>query len=94
MVQIGIRELRQHASRHVAAAAAGEEIVVTDRGKPVARLVSLSPMERELQRLVDTYGLIPPSAPRVDWSTRTLSEGPPLTADIEQDREERQVFGL
>jgi prevent-host-death family protein len=37
--QIGIRELRQHASRYVAMAKAGRRVPVTDRGKLVAYLV-------------------------------------------------------
>ena len=41
MEVVGIRELQQHASRVVARAAAGESIIVTDRGRPVARLVPL-----------------------------------------------------
>lgn len=39
MERIGIRELRQHASRWVRRAASGESFEVTDRGRPVARLV-------------------------------------------------------
>lgn len=41
MERIGIRELRQHASRWVRRAAAGESFEVTDRGRPVARLEPL-----------------------------------------------------
>lgn len=41
MERIGIRELRQHASRYVARVARGEELEVTDRGRPVARLVPI-----------------------------------------------------
>jgi prevent-host-death family protein len=37
--KIGIRELRQHASRYVAMAKAGRRVPVTDRGKLVAYLV-------------------------------------------------------
>jgi len=37
--KIGIRELRQHASRYVAMAKAGLRVPVTDRGKLVAYLV-------------------------------------------------------
>ena len=37
--KIGIRELRQHASRYVAMAKAGMRVPVTDRGKLVAYLV-------------------------------------------------------
>ena len=39
MERIGVRELRQHASRYLARVAAGETIEVTDRGHPVAHLV-------------------------------------------------------
>lgn len=39
-----MRELRQHASRYLDKVAAGEVIEVTDRGRPVARLV---PIERD-----------------------------------------------
>ncbi|MGI8757140.1 MAG: type II toxin-antitoxin system Phd/YefM family antitoxin, partial [Acidimicrobiales bacterium] len=35
---VGIRELQQHASKVVARISAGEEIVITDRGRPVARM--------------------------------------------------------
>ena len=45
MERIGIRELRQHASRWVRRAAAGESFEVTDRGRPVARLVPPAPLQ-------------------------------------------------
>jgi len=38
---VGIRALRQHASAVVTRAAAGERIVVTDRGRPVALLMPI-----------------------------------------------------
>lgn len=40
---VGIRALQQHASQVVARAAAGEEIQITDRGRPVARIVPILP---------------------------------------------------
>lgn len=42
MEHIGVRELRQHASRYLARVAHGETLEVTDRGRPVARLVPLT----------------------------------------------------
>lgn len=39
MDRIGVRELRQHASRYLARVAGGETLEVTDRGRPVALLV-------------------------------------------------------
>jgi prevent-host-death family protein len=42
MEQIGVRELRQHASRYLDRVAHGETLEVTDRGRPVARLVPIT----------------------------------------------------
>jgi len=39
MHRIGVRELRQHASRYLALVARGDPVEVTDRGRPVAMLV-------------------------------------------------------
>jgi len=39
MERIGLRELRQHASRYIARVARGETVEVTQRGRLVARIV-------------------------------------------------------
>lgn len=41
MERIGVRELRQHASRYLERVAGGESLEVTDRGRPIARLVPI-----------------------------------------------------
>jgi prevent-host-death family protein len=43
MDRIGVRELRQHASRYLERVVRGESLEVTDRGRPVARLVPVRP---------------------------------------------------
>ena len=43
MERIGVRELRQHASRYLERVAHGETLEVTDRGRPLARLVPILP---------------------------------------------------
>ena len=48
-VEVGIRELRENLAAWLDRAAAGEEIVVTERGKPKARLTAA---ETVLDRLV------------------------------------------
>ncbi len=40
-MEVGIRELKAKLSEYVARAAGGEEVIVTDRGVPAARLVGL-----------------------------------------------------
>ena len=42
--EVGVRELHDHLSKYVQRAADGDEVIVTMRGKPVARL---TPIERE-----------------------------------------------
>lgn len=51
MERIGIRELRQHASRWVRRAEAGESFEVTDRGRAVARLQPLPRADAGIDRL-------------------------------------------
>ncbi len=41
MKRAGIAELKAHLSEHLAAVRAGDELLVTDRGRPVAKLVPL-----------------------------------------------------
>ena len=53
MDRIGVRELRQHASRWLARVVAGESFEVTDRGRPVALLVPV-PTARGLDGLIET----------------------------------------
>jgi prevent-host-death family protein len=43
MERIGVRELRQNASRYLKRVEAGETIEVADRGRPVARLLPIIP---------------------------------------------------
>lgn len=42
MDSIGIRELRQHASRYLERVVQGESLEITDRGRPVARLIPVN----------------------------------------------------
>jgi len=41
MAEVGIRELKQNASKVVAQAAAGESITITDRKRPVAQMTAI-----------------------------------------------------
>ena len=57
-MDVGIRELRAGLSRYVERVKRGEEIVVTERGRPVARLVPMNG-ERKIDRLIREGTLIP-----------------------------------
>jgi prevent-host-death family protein len=58
MKSVGIRELRQQASRFLREVERGETIEVTDRGRPVALLVPV-PNDDRLEGLLATGRLVP-----------------------------------
>lgn len=61
-MEAGIRDLRNHLSQYLDRVRSGEEIVVTDRGEAVARLVPLD-RPRVLDRLI-VEGLVEPAPTR------------------------------
>jgi prevent-host-death family protein len=62
MTEVGVRELRDGLSRYLESVQSGEEIVVTDRGTAIARIVPLN-RERTLDRLI-REGLVTPARSR------------------------------
>ena len=61
-MEAGVRELRDHLSRYLAQVRDGTEIIVTDHGHAIARLVPLD-QPRPLDRLI-AEGLVTPAATR------------------------------
>jgi|SRR5829696_1143536 len=80
--EVGIRELHDQLSRYVRHAAEGNEVVVTMRGVPVARL---APMEAENLLADDVHApelLQEPPRPRTPVTRRIRLKGPgPLMSD-------------
>ena len=77
MKKAGIREARQNLSVLLEEVKKGREILITDRGKPVARLVP----EREESRVrFGSHKSIRKRMPRLD---------PPLSQRISEERDER-----
>jgi prevent-host-death family protein len=58
-MEVGIRELRADFSRWIKRVREGEEVLVTDRGKPVARIVPVDG-QRKIDRLI-AAGLLAPT---------------------------------
>ena len=61
---VGIRELRNNLRAWLERVKAGEEVVVTERGKPVAQLTPLDSGRRKLQELIDAGLVRPPLQPK------------------------------
>jgi len=66
VLRVGIRELRNDVAAVVRRAAAGERVVVTVDGRPVAQLGPLEPTTLTLDDLVATGLVRGPSRPRPD----------------------------
>ena len=69
-MDVGIRELRAGLSRYIEQVKQGEEIVVTEHGRPVARLVPMNG-ERKIDRLI-REGVVIPARSRTGWRPETL----------------------
>jgi prevent-host-death family protein len=72
MRTVNIAELKAHLSAHIQLVRAGEEVLVCDRNKPVARIVPcrLEGRSKQEQRLVADGLLTPPLSQRpasVSW---------------------------
>lgn len=76
-MEIGIRELRSNLSRVIDRVKAGEEMVITERGSPVARLISPA-VSPNLQRLIDAGVITPAKMPKgkIDVTKLLEMEGP------------------
>ena len=60
--RVGIRELRQEASKILARVEEGEEFMVTDRGVPIARLIPFSKSPEDYyDEMVAAGEIIPPT---------------------------------
>lgn len=62
--KVGIRELKNGLSGYIDRVRGGEEVIVTDRGRPVARLSSLDASQDRLAELVAAGVVRSPSSPR------------------------------
>jgi prevent-host-death family protein len=62
-VEVGVRELRDNLSRYLERVRAGEEVVVTDRGHAIARVLPIGG-ERALDRLIASGVVTPARNPK------------------------------
>lgn len=90
MKRIGVRELRQNASRYLQMVKNGEKVEVTERGELVALLVPPNPALTARDQLVAAGRLIPAKGQLLLPIRRTLSKDEPSASQMLIDlREER-----
>jgi len=90
-MRMGLREANQRFSKAVKAVKTGEEVVLTERGKPIAVLKPLpeSPKRELAVRRLEAAGLLRVAAravPLPPWTPRPL-RGAPLSRTIREERD-------
>lgn len=84
MAEVGIRELRDHLSRYLDRVREGEEVVVTDRGRAIARMLPIDG-ERTIDRLV-AEGLVTPAKQPRRARPRPLKTAGPVSDLVAEQR--------
>jgi prevent-host-death family protein len=79
--RVGARELRHDLSAILARVWEGESFEVTDRGKPMARLVPVSGRETWLERLIADGKVRPPTRPLHPLPEPLVIENPLMTSE-------------
>jgi len=92
---MGLRDANQRFSKAIKAVKAGKEVILTERGKPIA---VIKPLEREENlettiRRLEAEGILRPALkrgpmPAPSWKPVRI-KGKPLSQTISEEREER-----
>ena len=87
-LSVGVRELRQEASKVLGLVKSGEIVIVTEWGKPVAEIRAIKPTS--LQDLIDA-GLVTPAKAKFDpkvWIPLPNPDGIDLLGEFLKERRE------
>jgi prevent-host-death family protein len=86
-IEVGVRDLKNNLSRYLDRVAQGDEVVVTERGRPVARLTAVDAEIDKLAALVASGAVrMPASNSRRRPRQRIASAGPVSDLVAEQRR--------
>ena len=87
--RVGVRQLRQNLSRYLEEVKSGSTLVVTERGREVARLVPSGVGDSVLGRLAAERGATLPTATLADVKPRRREKGKPSREVLDDLRGER-----
>ena len=92
MATVGVRDLKNRLTHYLGRAKRGEEVIVTERGRPVAILASIESLERpqslqaQLAKLAASGLVILPTGKRLTRVRRVRVSEPPVSRTILEDR--------
>ncbi|MEK7424606.1 MAG: type II toxin-antitoxin system prevent-host-death family antitoxin [Actinomycetota bacterium] len=64
-IEVGVRDLKNNLSRYLDQIEAGVEVIVTDRGRPIARLNGIDGVARDNLAVLIEAGLVRPPTSKV-----------------------------
>lgn len=83
-MDVGVRELRDGLSRHLATVRQGHTITVTDHGRPVARIIPVG-VPTKLEQLL-AEGKVSPATRRKGARPRPVATHGPVSDLVDQQR--------
>jgi len=91
-MEMGLREANQNFSKAIKAVKAGQEVVLTERGKPIATIKPLKPNQNgdATVRRLEEAGLLrraQKQSPIPAWTPRPL-KGVPLSQTLREERDQ------
>jgi prevent-host-death family protein len=91
-MRLGLREANQHFSKAIKAVKAGKEVVLTERGKPIAVIKTLKQEDSEEARIhrLEAEGILRPAlkrGPMPNWKPVRI-KGKPVSKTIREERDE------
>lgn len=94
-MRLGLREANQYFSKAIKAVKAGQEVILTERGKPIAVIKPLPEGDSQdaVIRRLEAEGLLRPALkrgpmPEPRWKPIRMT-GKPLSETIREERDER-----
>jgi prevent-host-death family protein len=94
-MRMGLREANQHFSKAIKAVKQGKEVVLTERGRPIAVIKPLEPKENQkaVIRRLEAEGILRPAVkrgpmPAPSWKPIRI-KGKPMSQTISEERDER-----
>ena len=77
--EVGIRELKNGLSKFIDRVRAGDEVIVTDRGRPVARLTAIDASDDQLADLMAEGVVRPPTSGGRHLPARRVTSNAPVS---------------
>jgi prevent-host-death family protein len=92
MIKIGLREANMHFSKYIKMVRQGNEVIVTDRGAPIAVIKSLTTLATAGERVkgMEDQGLLVRARGKAGALPRLITvKGKPVSHSVSEERDER-----